>query len=80
MQLHLRLFWSLAEPHEDAQWGKAFQVQQMQQSFWTKERAHKTFHYSHDLDSYCKSYFEIHKPWKLVTPSVYYVLRMPKGA
>ena len=38
----------------------------MQQSFWTKVRAHKTFHDSHDLDLYiyCKSYFEVHKPQK----------------
>ena len=51
MQLHLRFFWSFAEPHEDAQWGKAFQVQQVRQSIQRQTSPHKTFQNSHDLDN-----------------------------
>ena len=49
MQLHLRFFWSHAATHEDTHWGKAFQVQPLQQSLQTKTRSHKTFPTSHDL-------------------------------
>ena len=51
MQLHLCFFWYLARPHEDAQWGKAFQVQQMQQSLQEQDWSHKTFPKTHDIAS-----------------------------
>ena len=41
---------STADPHEDAQWGKTFQLQPMQQKVQRKEESHKTFQFSHGLD------------------------------
>ena len=52
----------ILEPHEDAQWGEAFQVQQMQQSLHGQEKSRKTFQNSHDLDQIVKLFsflFEI---------------------
>ena len=61
MQLHLYFFWWFTDSHEDAHWGEALHVQPMQQSFRTKEQSRSTFQNSHDLDSDCKSNFEVNE-------------------
>ena len=45
-------------PHEDAQRGKAFQVQQMQQSLHGQEKSRKTFQNSRDLDQIDEAYLK----------------------
>ena len=50
MQLQLREICWAAESYEDAHRGEKFQVQQMQQDFYTEERNDKTFPNSHDID------------------------------
>ena len=50
MQSRLHFFWWVAESHEDALWGEAFPVQQMQKSLQGQKKPDEPFKNPHELD------------------------------